>query len=136
MKNKKTLKRIFAAALSSAMLFSAAYAAEFKLPYAADTGIELSLTNPVSNISVGDEAYARVELAAGSADELWGYEFEIEYDDNYLTYTETDSGIDGESLSAAVENSGRVKLAFSKTDEESRAKKVLATLCGLAAAPL
>ncbi len=129
MKNKiKTLKRIFAAGLSSAMLFSSAYAAEIKLPHAADTGIELSLTNPVSNISVGDEAYARVELAAGGADELWGYEFEIEYDENYLTYTEADGGIDGESVSAAVEDSGRVKLAFSKTNEESGAKKVLATL--------
>ncbi len=130
MKNRKAkaAKRIFAAALSSAMLFSAARAAEIKLPYAADTGIELSLTNPVSNISVGDEAYARVELAAGNADELWGCEFEVEYDDDYLTYTDTDGGIDGESVSAAVQESGRVKLAFSKTSEKSGAKKVLATL--------
>ncbi len=129
MKNKtKTLKRFFAAALSSAMLFSAANAAEIKLPYAADTGVELSLTNPVSSISVGDEAYARVELASGKADELWGYEFEIEYDDDYLTYTGADGGIDGESVSAAVEDGGRVKLAFSKTSEKSGAKKILATL--------
>ncbi len=130
MKNRKAkaAKRIFAAALSSAMLFSAAHAAEIKLPYAEDTGIEFSLTNPVSSISVGDEAYARVEFAAGKADELWGYEFDVEYDENYLTYTGADGGIDGESVSAAVENSGRVKLAFSKTSENSGAKKVLATL--------
>ena len=126
MKNR-IIKKISAAALSAVMLFSGAYAAEINAPHTAESAGSLSLVNPIRNITAGDEAYVRLEFG-GEINELYAYEFELEYDDKLLTYIGADSGISGDQITASAKDKGRIKLAFSKTEESKGIKTELATV--------
>ncbi len=126
MKNLRYIaKHAIASVAAFALLLSSA-AAETNTPYKTDTGIRLTLINPVSNITVGDEVYVRAEADSGDIRNLWGYEFEFEYNEDFLSYKEAESGLTG-GVYAEKEEPGKVKLAFSKTEVGS-IKEALATL--------
>ncbi len=120
-------KRTFAAALSAALLFSCAAAAEPGIPHEAELEAEIAVSNPVSNITAGDEAYVRVELALPNS-EIYAYELGVEYDSGCLTYSGAEGGLGAGAVSAAAEESGRIKVAFSNTGGGSGSNTVRATL--------
>lgn len=121
------LKRIFAAALSAALLFSCASAAEADKPHAAEINVKMTVSNPVAGITAGDEAYVRVELSSPD-NEVYAYELGLEYDSGYLTYSGAEGGLGEGAVSAKSEESGRVKVAFSNAGGSSGSNIVRATL--------
>ncbi len=109
------------------MLGTTAYAETVPIPYEQSGSAAFSVACPISNLKVGDTAY--ITIKAENLTNPYGYEFYLNFDESFLTYSKADCGIEGDYISAEdTSEKNNVKLAFSKTSDSAAIGNTLATV--------
>ncbi len=90
-----------------------AMADELPVPYKSEGNSSFVISNPVSRIEVGDEAYVNI-TGSDLPNDLYAYELWIRFDDSFLTYKSDKSSKDS-CIKVDNYNNGLLKIGFSGT---------------------
>ena len=88
---------------------------ELPVPYPAERAVNFDVKCPVTELTVGDTVYIDIE-ADGETDGLYACELSVGYDEQYLTYSGTESRFADESLRAEDNRNGSLGVALCSPD--------------------
>lgn len=128
MKNTKFfISALLMISIISSIFMTDTFASEISIPYKTEGTAVFTVTNPISNLTVGDTGYIKIGVSNAPTD-LYGYELVVTYDSSFLTYIDAENSFSGANMSVKSVQNGVVKIGFCRDDKTGVRADDLVTL--------